>query len=122
MKSRNLMQSIGYAWEGLCYAFQTQRNMRIHTVFAVLALLAAYALGLNTGELAILLLTIFLVMGAELFNTAIETTVDLCTSEYNYLARRAKNVAAAAVLVSAFMAVLIGCFLFGPHVVRYGFR
>ncbi len=112
------MQSIGYAWEGLCYAFQTQRNMRIHTVFAVLALLAAYALGLNTGELAILLLTIFLVMGAELFNTAIETTVDLCTSEYNYLARRAKNVAAAAVLVSAFMAVLIGCFLFGPHVVR----
>lgn len=118
MKSRSLVHSIGYAWEGLRFAFQTQRNIRIHSIFAVAVFLVACGLGFSTRELALLVLTIFQVIGFELLNTALEVTVDLCTSEYNYLACKAKNVAAGAVLVSAFMAVLIGLLLFGPHMVR----
>ena len=60
-------------------------------------------------------------MGAELFNTAIETTVDLLHIRIQLLGG-GQNVAAAAVLVSAFMAVLIGCFLLAPMWLGYGFR
>ncbi len=115
MKSRNLMQSVCYALEGLCYALRTQRNMRIHMLVAIAVLFAAYGLKFSPPELAILLLTIFLVMGSELLNTALEATVDLCTPEYNHLARRAKNVAAGAVLAAAIIAVIVGCLLFAPH-------
>jgi len=117
VRTRNFIQSLSYALEGLRYALRSQRNMRIHALMALVVLFLAFILGFSPLELAILLLTIVLVLGAELLNTAIEATVDLCTEEYNYLAQRAKNVAAAAVLVCAFFAAAIGCFLFGPRAV-----
>lgn len=90
----------------------------IHTVMAAAALVAAYAGKFSRGEVVLLLVTITLVVGAELLNTAIEVTVDLISPEYNHLARVAKNVAAAAVLVTACNAVLVGILLFGPPLLK----
>ena len=85
---------------------------------AAAALVAAYAGKFSRGEVVLLLVTITLVVGAELLNTAIEVTVDLISPEYNHLARVAKNVAAAAVLVTACNAVLVGILLFGPPLLK----
>ena len=113
-----VFRSFSYALEGLRYALLTQRNLRIHTVMAAAALVAAYAGKFSRGEVVLLLVTITLVVGAELLNTAIEVTVDLISPEYNHLARVAKNVAAAAVLVTACNAVLVGILLFGPPLLK----
>lgn len=118
MGIRGVFRSFSYALEGLRYALLTQRNLRIHTVMATAALVAAYAGKFSRGEVVLLLVTITLVVGAELLNTAIEVTVDLISPEYNHLARVAKNVAAAAVLVTACNAVLVGILLFGPPLLK----
>lgn len=118
MGIRGVFRSFSYALEGLRYALLTQRNLRIHTVMATAALVAAYAGKFSREEVVLLLVTITLVVGAELLNTAIEVTVDLISPEYNHLARVAKNVAAAAVLVTACNAVLVGILLFGPPLLK----
>ena len=63
----------------------------------------------------LVLLTILAVLSAELFNTAVESLVDLVTDDYAELAKAAKDVAAGAVLLCAFFAVVIGCAVYGPH-------
>lgn len=105
-------QSFVYAWEGLVYAILTQRNMRIHLSVALVALVMALFLDITKDEILLLFFTIVLVITAELFNTAVETVVDLVTDRYHPLAKIAKDVAAGAVLLTAILAVVIGFFLF----------
>lgn len=115
MKARRLIESIGYALEGLLYALRTQRNMRIHVVLGLTAFLLGILWGFGPWELAVLTVTVTLVLAAEIFNSALEVAIDLFTSDYNHLARVAKNLAAAAVLVTALNALVIGYLLFGPR-------
>lgn len=112
MKSRSLVESFDNALAGVIHALRTQRNFRIHCFMAVLVFLLGYFLPLSRVEMAVLILTIGLVLVAELVNTAVEATVDLVTAEYHHLAKIAKNVAAAAVLLAAGAAVAIGFLLF----------
>lgn len=112
----NLLISFQYAWAGLSYAFLTQRNFRIHTIVGSAAIALGIFLGLKPIEIALIGLTIGLVMGMELLNTAIESVVDLTVGQtYHDLARIAKDCGAAAVLVSALVSVLVaGLLLFPP--------
>src|SRR5690606_42047237 len=82
--------------------------MRAHLLIAILVLLAATVLGVSRVELGIVVLTIALVMVAEMVNTALEAAVDLITEEYRPLARTAKRVAAGAVLLAAAASVAAG--------------
>src|SRR5205814_4732405 len=75
-------------------------------------LFAGFLTRMSSVELALLAFAISLVILAELFNTAVETVVDLITTDYHPLAKVAKDVAAGAVLVAAVNAVLIGLLLF----------
>lgn len=86
--------------------------MRIHILVAIAVLIAALVFGLNKLELIIVLVLVATVMVAELLNTAIEATIDLVTDKHNPLAKIAKDVAAAAVLVAAAAALLIGYLVF----------
>jgi len=86
--------------------------MRIHFAAAVAILVAALFFKLSKVEVLVLFITISLVLIAELINTAIETIVDLITQEYHPLARRAKHLAAGAVLVAALNALIVGYLLF----------
>ena len=110
------LQGFGFALQGLSYAFRTQCNIRVHVVIAALALIIALILSIPALELAVIILTITLVLSAELFNTAMETVVDLVAPEYHQLAKIAKDVSAAAVLVCAVGAVIIGMLLYGNAV------
>ena len=112
----NLLISFRYAWAGLSYAFLTQRNFRIHTILGSVAIALSIYLGLKPIEIGLICLTIGLVMGMELLNTAIESVVDLSVGQtYHELAKIAKDCGAAAVLVSALVSVLVaGLLLFPP--------
>jgi len=111
----NLFVSFKYAWAGITYAFQTQRNFRIHVAVGALAIGLSVFLRLATVEVSIIAITSGLVLTLELVNTAIESIVDLTVKQsYHELAKVAKDCAAGAVLVSALVALLVGCTLILP--------
>ncbi|ADI02396.1 MAG TPA: diacylglycerol kinase family protein [Syntrophothermus lipocalidus] len=119
MKNRNLKESFNCAWAGIISAFLTQRNMRWHGLAAVAAVTLGWALHIERWEWGLLSFTIFLVLIAEVMNTAVEKTVDLYTDAYHPVAREAKNIAAGAVLLAAVAAVVTGIIIFGPRFIDY---
>lgn len=102
----------------MVHTLQTQRNMRLHYVAAAGVLILALFFKLSKVEVLLLSFTVSLVIVAEMFNTAIETVVDMVTSDYHPLAAVAKNVAAGAVLVSAVNALAVGYLLFFDRIGR----
>ncbi|MBE8998287.1 MULTISPECIES: diacylglycerol kinase family protein [unclassified Nostoc] len=115
----NLFVSFKYAWAGISYSFQTQRNFRIHVSVCALAIGLSVFLHLQAVEIAVIGITSGLVLALELLNTAIESLVDLTVKQtYHELAKIAKDCAAGAVLVSALVAVLVAGTLLLPPLVR----
>lgn len=114
----NLFISFRYAWAGVQYTFQTQRNFRIHVAVGLLAITLSIALHLSRVEIAIIGLTIGAVLTMELLNTALESVVDLTVRQtYHELAKIAKDCAAGAVLISSLAAVLVAGSLLLPPLV-----
>ncbi len=105
----------GHAFRGLWYAIRTQRNVRVHVSFAVLAILLGIVLHISAVEFAMVFVAITGVFIAEMFNTVFELCIDLASPDYHPMAKIAKDVAAGAVLLSAMLAVVIGLLVFGPH-------
>jgi diacylglycerol kinase (ATP) len=115
----NLFVSFKYAWAGISYSFQTQRNFRIHVSVCALAIALSVFLHLQGVEIAVIGVTSGLVLALELLNTAIESLVDLTVKQtYHDLAKIAKDCAAGAVLVSALVAVLVAGTLLLPPLVK----
>lgn len=108
------LKSFNYALQGWRHVLRTQPNTWIHAVITLLVLVMGWWLGIGRLEWAILVLTIMLVWVAEFTNTALEAVVDMAQPTYHPLAKTAKDVAAASVLVSACGAVLIGLIILGP--------
>lgn len=108
----NLIDSFNHAINGLITAVGTERNMKIHYGVALFVLVSSLFFNLSRVEYILLLITISLVIVAELFNTAIEKVVDMVTEEYHPLAKLAKDIAAGAVLIAAINSVAIGYLLF----------
>ncbi len=101
-------RSFVHAYDGLVAVVRTQRNMRVHFLVAVFVLAASVILGLDSMELAIVVLTIMVVFATEMLNTALEFAVDLVTREVHPLAKLAKDISAAAVFVASIGAVVVG--------------
>ncbi len=108
------IRSFGYAFEGWGYLLRTQQNAWIHAGISMLVVATALYLKLDRRDWAVLILTIMAVWMAEFVNTAIEAVVDMVSPEFHPLAKAAKDVAAAAVLVGAVGSVLIGLLILGP--------
>lgn len=111
MKHRRFREALRFAVAGIVYAVSRERNMRIHLAAATAALFGGMWLGLNRIEFMILLFVITLVLVAEMFNTAVEATVNAAAPTYNPWAKIAKDVAAGAVLVTAVLAIVIAVML-----------
>lgn len=105
-----------YAFSGLWYALRTQRNARVHVCIAILAILLGVVLHISAVEFALIFVAITGVFIAEMFNTVFELCIDLASPEYHPLAKIAKDVAAGAVLLSAMLSIVIGLFVFVPHI------
>ena len=113
MDVRKFIKSFGYAIQGIVTAMHEQ-NFRFHLLSAVIVIIAGLFTGLSIIEWIIIVLVITLVIGAEMFNTAIERVVDLVSPDYHPLAKQAKDIAAASVLVFAVCSVIIGLLIFLP--------
>ena len=115
---RRIAASFPFAFAGLAYMVRTQTNFWVHLTTAVIVLALALSLGVGGLELAVLMLVIGLVLVAEAINTALEATVDLASPELHPLARVAKDVGAAAVLLAAGTSVAIGGIILLPRLLR----
>jgi diacylglycerol kinase len=107
-----LKRSFRFAYEGIKYALATQQNMQFHFLAAFVVLLLALICGLSKLEVLFLLLAVTLVIVTELVNTAIEKAVDLAMPDKHPLAKIAKDVAAASVLIASLFAVAAGLIVF----------
>ena len=106
--------SFRHAFRGWYHMLQTQHNAWIHSVVATVVIAMGLWLGLPPRDWAVLVLTIAMVFTAEFINTSIEAVVDLASPAHHPLAKVGKDVGAAAVLVAALSAILIGLLILGP--------
>lgn len=111
-------KSVEFALSGVTYVLRSERNARIESAIALIALALGIGLQISAVEWAIILTLIGGVLAVELLNTAIESAVDLASPEYHLLAKRAKDTAAGAVLVMAVSSICVGIAIFGPRLWR----
>lgn len=107
-------QAFRYAFAGWYYMLRTQRNAWIHALASVVVIGLGFGLKIDRRDWVLILLTIALVWMAEFINTALEAVVDLASPDQHHLARIAKDVGAAAVLIAAGTSVLVGLLILGP--------
>ncbi len=91
-----------------------ERNMQIHCMVTILVVIFGFLLHISFLEWCVCLVLFALVMSLELVNTSIEAVVDLVTEEKKPLAKKAKDAAAGAVLMSAIIAAILGGIIFFP--------
>jgi diacylglycerol kinase (ATP) len=116
MKPENWVESLNCAIEGILWAVKSERHLRYHFVAALAVLMMALFFRVTALEFFLLVLAALLVIFAELINTAIETLVDLVTDEYHELAKRAKDIAAGAVLVTSIGAAILGYLVLSGYI------
>ena len=105
---KSFIKGFNYAFKGIIRVIKEERNMRIHIAFALNVLIFAPFLKVTRVEYALLLLTVALVLGLEAVNSAIENLCDKVTKEKDELIKRAKDMAAGAVLMGCIFSVGIG--------------
>ena len=110
--NRNFFDAFANALNGIKYCIKTQRNIRIQILATIIVMIAGAILQFTAIEFVLLVFACGLVLVAEMLNTAIETSVNLVTKEYNLLAKLAKDVGAGSVLAASINAVIVGCILF----------
>ncbi|TYR82370.1 diacylglycerol kinase family protein [Priestia megaterium] len=115
---KKVVRSFGYAFEGLIQVIKTETNMQIHVCASIVVLALGAWCQLSAMEWIIVLLLIAGMFSLELINTAIEKAVDLITKTHHPLAKHAKDAAAAAVLIYACFAVVIGIIIFGKYLLE----
>ena len=115
-KTHSTFSSFSYAFSGIRLALKNEPNIRIHFIIAVLEAILAYFLGFSRVEWIVLAFTIAFVLILELINTTLEEIVDMVSPGTRPKAKVAKDVSAAAVLISALLAVVVGAFLFLPKI------
>ncbi|MBI4315667.1 MAG: diacylglycerol kinase family protein [Chloroflexi bacterium] len=114
MRASSRLASFRHAFSGWWYVIRTQRNAWIHTVLSTVVVLLGLWLRLERRDWALILLTIAVVWISEFVNTALEAVVDLASPGIHPLAKVGKDVGAAAVLIAAITAVLVGLLVLGP--------
>jgi diacylglycerol kinase len=108
------LQSFSYAWSGIRSALQTEHNTWIHLALTIAAIVMGGFLKISRIEWMALVIAFGLVWMAELFNTAIEKAMDFISVDKHPQIKMIKDIAAAAVLIAAIVAVVIGCLIFIP--------
>ncbi|KIL44444.1 diacylglycerol kinase [Jeotgalibacillus soli] len=119
MDYERLVASFKYAWQGIVDVWQNEQNFRIHACVALTMVVLGFVFSLNAIEWLFVILAITGVLSTELMNTAVERSVDLITREQHPLAKRAKDASAAAVLIYACMAFIVGIVIFVPKIIKW---
>jgi len=112
---KNRFRSFKYALRGIKTLLATQMNARIHLVALILVIAAGILVNLSTGEWALIALAVGMVLSAEAMNSALEFLANHTAPEWHDSVGKAKNLAAASVLLAAAGALAVGLFVFVPH-------
>ena len=113
------IRSFGYAWKGIRCCVGKEQNLNFHLLATFCVVGAGIGFHITRGEWIALILCIGMVIGAELFNSAIERVVDWVSPERHPLAGQIKDIAAGAVLVCALAAMGVGLAVFVPYLTRF---
>ncbi|MBQ8460477.1 diacylglycerol kinase family protein [bacterium] len=117
-KKQNFSNTFKNARKGMRLSIKSERNIRIHIFTAILVLISAYCLNFSITKFCIIILTISAVISAEMFNSAIEFSLDsIYHNRYSRMVGMAKDIAAGAVMVVTISAVMIGVLLFAPPII-----
>lgn len=111
---RSRTRSFRYAFSGWWFVIRTQRNAWIHAIISVAVLIISFWLQIDRRDWTMIIIAIAMVWTSEFLNTALEAVVDLASPKQHQLARVGKDVGAAAVLIAAASAALIGVLILGP--------
>ncbi len=114
LKSR--FGSFRFAMNGLLSLLKNEHNSRIHLLAAILAIITGTIVKLNHYEWSLLIIVIGIVFLTELLNSSLESLADLIDPEWNELIMKAKDYSAAAVLISAIIAIVVGGLIFIPKI------
>ena len=114
-KNSTFFDSFKYAFKGVLTVFQEERNMRSHILIGLLVLFMCAFLNLAVNEWLWIIFSIFQVIIMEVWNTVIENVVDLVAGDhYHPLAKKAKDMAAAAVLMTAGFSIIVAVIIILP--------
>lgn len=112
---RKRLKSFTYAFNGIKLLIRYEQNAWIHCCIAIITILAGIIFGLSPTEWIAIIFAIGMVLAAEAINSSIETICDLISPEYNLAIKKAKDLAAGAVLILAIAAAIIGLVIFLPR-------
>lgn len=116
-KNKSFIESLGFALEGIVFAFQEERNFRFQVAMTILVIVLGIFFKLSRYEWIAILFCCVLVLMGELINTSMEWLVDLVTMKnYHLGAKRVKDIAAGISLIAALFSVIIGALIFIPHI------
>ena len=118
VEAKRLVNSFKFAGVGIFTALKKEKNMKIHFLAMIIVIILGFVFKIEPMEWITCVVLFGGVIGAEMFNTAIETVVDMVTPYKNEKAKIAKDVAAGGVLVWAIAAAVIGLIIFVPKVVE----
>jgi diacylglycerol kinase len=116
---KRLGYSFSHSFDGFRFACRNEQNMRIHLVSAAIVVICGFVFKISPAEWLVCLLLFGLVMSSELFNTALEATIDAVIPDQQPLAKTAKDVSSAAVLVLSITAAIIGLVIFLPKIIAF---
>jgi diacylglycerol kinase len=117
-RSKKVWKSFEYAFSGIIVLLKEEPNARFHLLATIVSLFFGFFFKLSSQEWLALLFAIALVWVAEIFNTALENLSDRISLEKDPFIKKAKDLAAAAVLISALVALIIGLLLFLPPLIQ----
>jgi len=112
------IESFKFAFAGIGHFVKSEPNVIIHLIAAVLVVILGFYFEISTTEWCFIVFAIASVLGAEAFNTSIEYLTDLVSPDYHKLAGKTKDVAAAAVLLVAIGAAIVGLIIFLPKILH----
>ncbi len=111
------LRSFKHAFNGLKILLKEEHNARIHVFVAICVLIAGYYFVISTTEWIVVIFAIGMVLTVEIINSSIENVADFISSGKNETIKKVKDLAAAAVLISAFTAFVVGMIVFVPKVI-----
>ncbi|WP_036728573.1 MULTISPECIES: diacylglycerol kinase [Peptoniphilus] len=120
MKKGGFIASFNYAVQGIVSALKTEKNMKFHYIAALGVIFISLFMDFTRVEFMFLLLAIIFVITSEMFNTAIERTIDLVVQDYNPIAKYVKDISAGAVLIASVNALVTAYLLFYKRMANMG--
>lgn len=119
LERKKFISSVRHACRGMRVAFHEEQNVRIHTIFACVVLFFTLLIGVSDSEFIIIIFSITSVIVVEIINSIVERFSDMVKPQVSHLIATVKDMSAAAVLICALNACIVGAVIFLPKLVSF---